>query len=147
MPDNLTRLRVRLGELSDLRTTAQLLHWDQQTMMPPRGATLRAESLATIERISHDMFVADETGELLEAAAGELDGAGEDSDDVCLVRLTRRRWEKARRVPTRPGGRACASRIGGAGGVGRGARELRLRVIRPEAQAQHRAGAHVCLLL
>ncbi len=100
MPDNLTRLRVRLGELSDLRTTAQLLHWDQQTMMPPRGGPARAESLATIERISHDMFVADETGELLEAAAGELNGAGDDSDDACLVRLTRRRWEKARRVPT-----------------------------------------------
>jgi carboxypeptidase Taq len=89
-----------MAELTDLRNASGLLEWDQQTMMPPGGAIARAESLATLERISHDMFTAAETGRLLEAAAAELDGAASDSDDACLVRVIQRRWEKARRVPT-----------------------------------------------
>ncbi len=100
MSDPLEQLRRRLAALSDLRCAAELLGWDQQTMMPPLGGPARAESLATLERIAHEMFVSAETGHLLEAAAGELDGAAPDSDDACLVRVTRRRWEKARRVPS-----------------------------------------------
>jgi carboxypeptidase Taq len=100
MADGMRQLRERMGELTDLQDTAALLGWDQQTMMPPRGATARADSLATLGRLSHEMFISAETGRLLEAAAGELDGdADGDSDDARLVHVVRRRWEKARRVP------------------------------------------------
>jgi carboxypeptidase Taq len=88
-----------LAELTDLRNAGALLHWDQQTMMPPRGGAARANSIATLERVSHDQFVAPDTGRLLEAAAGALNGAADDSDDVRLVRVATRQWEKARRVP------------------------------------------------
>jgi len=98
--DPFDALRERLAALSDLRNVSQLLDWDQQTMMPPRGAMTRAETAATIQRISHDMFVADQTGRLLEAAEAHLDGAPPDSDDASLVRVVKRRWEKARRVPS-----------------------------------------------
>jgi carboxypeptidase Taq len=99
MSERLDGLKERMGQLADLHHLAALGRWDQQTMMPPRGGAGRAESLATIERISHELMVDDETGRLIEAAAGELDGAGLESDDVCLVRLVRKRWDKARRVP------------------------------------------------
>lgn len=88
-----------MAALTDLRNALELLDWDQQTMMPPRGAPARAETLATLERLTHDMFVSEETGRLIERAASQLDGAPPDSDEACLVRVTRRRWEKARRVP------------------------------------------------
>ncbi|MGO9752469.1 MAG: carboxypeptidase M32 [Solirubrobacteraceae bacterium] len=100
MSGPITELRVRLAEIEDLGIAAGVLGWDQQTMMPPRGAQTRAESLATLARISHDLFVAPETGRLLQAAAASLNGAEADSDDVRLVRVTSRRWEKRRRVPT-----------------------------------------------
>ncbi|MBV9804318.1 MAG: carboxypeptidase M32 [Solirubrobacterales bacterium] len=99
--DPFNALRERLAELADLRSVAQLLDWDQQTMMPPRGAPARAETVATVQRLSHEMFVADETGRLLAAAAAHLDGAPPDSDDAALVRVVTRRWEKARRVPSK----------------------------------------------
>ncbi|MBV9048883.1 MAG: hypothetical protein JOY58_11475, partial [Solirubrobacterales bacterium] len=99
MPDKLTRLRTRLAEITDIRNAAHLLEWDQQTMMPPNGAQARADALATIQRIHHELLVSADTGKLLDQAAGELDGADSDSDDARLVRVTRRRWEKARRVP------------------------------------------------
>jgi carboxypeptidase Taq len=99
MGERLDALKERLGQLSDLQHLAALGRWDQQTMMPRHGGVARAESLATLERISHEMMVDNETGRLLEGAAAELDGAPYDSDDTSLVRLVRRRWEKARRVP------------------------------------------------
>lgn len=100
MTHSLEQLRVRLAELSDLRNAALLLQWDQQTMMPPRGWSSRADTLATLERISHDLFVSSEIGRLLDGAGSEVNGAPFESDDASLVRVTRRRWEKARRVPT-----------------------------------------------
>jgi carboxypeptidase Taq len=97
--ERLDALKARMSRLSDLRHMSSLAHWDQQTMMPPRGGRARAESLATLELISHELLVDDETGRLLDGATAELGGAPEDSEDAALVRLVRRDWEKARRVP------------------------------------------------
>ena len=100
MADPFGQLRERMAALADLRNVAQLLDWDQQTMMPPHGAPARAETVGTVQRISHEMFVSDQTGRLLDTAEAELDGAAPDSDEASLVRVVKRRWEKARRVPT-----------------------------------------------
>ncbi|MBV9940752.1 MAG: carboxypeptidase M32 [Solirubrobacterales bacterium] len=101
MADPLEQLRERMAALADLRNVSQLLDWDQQTMMPPRGAAARAETVSTVQRISHDMFVSDDTGRLLEAAEAERGrNSPGDSDDASLVRVVKRRWEKARRVPS-----------------------------------------------
>jgi len=104
MSQYLTALKERMGQLSDLGHASALAHWDQQTMMPPHGSAARAEALATLARIGHELFVDDETGRLLDRVAAELDGTeggrDPDSDDARLVWLTRRQWEKARRVPT-----------------------------------------------
>ncbi len=100
MADPFEQLRERMAALADMRNVAQLLDWDQQTMMPPRGAPARAETVGTVQRLSHELFVSDETGRLLEAAASHLDGAPPDSDAASLVRVTRRQWDKARRVPS-----------------------------------------------
>jgi carboxypeptidase Taq len=100
MSERINQLKQRMGQLADLSHALSLAHWDQQTMMPPRGGEARAESLATLTSISHEMFVDDETGQLLDGAAAELNGSDPDSDDVRLVGLVRRQWDKARRVPT-----------------------------------------------
>ncbi|HEY2260977.1 MAG TPA: carboxypeptidase M32 [Solirubrobacteraceae bacterium] len=99
MTDRLDALKRRMADLADLHHAASLASWDQQTMMPPRGGQSRADSLATLERIAHQLMVSDETGRLIEGAAAELNGTPYDSDDASLVRLVRRNWEKARRVP------------------------------------------------
>jgi carboxypeptidase Taq len=95
----LGELKTRLAELADLDNIGHLLEWDQNTMMPPRGAQSRSEALATLGRLSHEMLISDDTGRLLEAAAAECDGASPDSDDTRTVSVTRRRFDKARRVP------------------------------------------------
>ena len=100
MSDRIELLKQRMEQLSDLGHALALAHWDQQTMMPPRGGEARAESLATLTGISHEIFVDDETGRLIDAAASQLNGSDPDADDVRLVALVRRQWNKARRVPT-----------------------------------------------
>ena len=69
-------LRARLAEISDLVKTAALLGWDQQVMMPPRGASIRAEQMATIGRIAHQKFTSAEVGTLID----DLRGWGEQQD-------------------------------------------------------------------
>ncbi len=113
MSDPIEQLRERMAALADLRNVAQLLDWDQQTMMPPGGAPARAETVATVRKISHEMFVSDETGRLIDAAASHLDGAPAESDEASLVRITSRQWDKARRVPPQLAGDiARASSVG-----------------------------------
>jgi carboxypeptidase Taq len=88
-----------MAELADLSNAAHLLHWDQQTMMPPAGRESRAEASATLRRVLHERLTAPETGEAIEAAQAALDGVAEDSDEARLVAVARRRFEKASRVP------------------------------------------------
>jgi carboxypeptidase Taq len=92
----MAELRERLGVLHDLHRAGWLLGWDQQTMMPPAGTPARAEQIATVDRLAHELFVSDEMGELLDSL-GELDP---ESVDGALVRVTRRDWEKARKIPS-----------------------------------------------
>ena len=100
MDADLRTLRERLAEISDLRRAMLLLGWDQRVMMPPLGTPARAEALATLGRIAHDKFVDAEVGSLLERLRPLEESLAYDSDDASLIRVTRRDWEKERRVPS-----------------------------------------------
>ena len=93
-------LRARLAEISDLSRAAGVLGWDQRVTMPSRGTEARAEQLSTLGRIAHERFTDDEIGRLLDRAELEVASLPYDADDRSLVRVTRRDWEKARRVPS-----------------------------------------------
>ena len=92
-------LKTRLGEIHDLRRTQELLFWDQTVMMPPGGGPVRSSQVTTLDRIAHERFVSDEIGRLLEKLEPFERDLDYDSDEASLVRVTRRDWEKARRVP------------------------------------------------
>jgi len=97
----LQELKTHLADVLHLQHAAAILSWDQQTYMPPGGAEARAEQLATLSRLAHEMFVADATGTLLQQAAAEVDGAAYDSDDAALVRVVQHDYDLATRVPTK----------------------------------------------
>jgi carboxypeptidase Taq len=100
MADALEQLKERLGQLTDLERISRLLNWDQQTMMPRAGAAIRAEHLATLRRFAHELLTDDETGRLLEEVRPLGQSLDPDSDDAALLRVARRDYEKAVRVPT-----------------------------------------------
>jgi carboxypeptidase Taq len=93
-------LRERLGEIHDLGRAGALLAWDERTMMPKGGAGPRAETLATLARVRHEMFIDDEIGRLIaQARSDAADAPPGESIDADLVRVVSRDWEKARLVP------------------------------------------------
>jgi len=93
-------LRRRLGEIEDLRQCCEILFWDQTVMMPPAGASVRAEQLTTLQTLAHDLFTSAELGDLLERLRPYEDGLDPDSDEASVIRVTRRDWEKSSRVPS-----------------------------------------------
>ncbi len=99
MQETYDQLRERLAQIADLRRVSGLLFWDQQTQMPPMGAALRAEHRATLDRMAHEQFVSAETGRLLEALEPWAESLDPESNEACLIRVTRRDYEKAVRVP------------------------------------------------
>ena len=100
MDADLRALKERLAEISDLARAGSVLAWDQKVTMPDGGHPARAEQLATLSKVVHERFVDDELGRLLERLAPLEESLDYDSDDASLVRVTRRDWEKQRRVPT-----------------------------------------------
>jgi len=96
----LAELRRRLGEIADLGRVQAVLVWDMEVWMPPGGTSSRAAQLGTLEAVIHEKQVDDRIGELLEELVPYAAALPGESDDACLIRVARRRWEKARRVPT-----------------------------------------------
>ena len=95
----LTELETRLAEISDLSKAAGVLGWDQRVSMPPLGTEARANQLATLGRLIHEKFTDPEIGRLLDTLTPLEATEPYDSYRASLVRVTRRDWEKQRRVP------------------------------------------------
>lgn len=97
--DQLSELRQRYAEISDLSAASAVLGWDQATYMPRGGAKQRGRQGATLNRLAHQRATDPALGKLLDALlphAGTLDP---DSDDARLVHVARRDFEKAIRLP------------------------------------------------
>lgn len=99
MAEQLTRLKEHLGDITNLRRANAVLGWDQATYMPPGGAAARGEQMATIGHLAHNMFIVEQTGELLERAAEEVRDLPPESDDASLVRVTQRDYDDQRKIP------------------------------------------------
>ena len=88
-----------LSKVRHLQMAESVLSWDQETYMPEGGAAARARQLGTLSEMAHELFVSDRVGEWLAALAPFEAAADYDSDDASLIRVTRREYEKRRRVP------------------------------------------------
>jgi carboxypeptidase Taq len=71
-----SRLERRFHDICVLGDTIRMLHWDQATMMPPRGAEARSEQLARLEVLRHERLTAPETTALLADAEAGIAGLG-----------------------------------------------------------------------
>ncbi|UCC57905.1 MAG: carboxypeptidase M32 [Candidatus Bathyarchaeum sp.] len=60
------KLLAKMKNIVTLQSAAAILHWDMETMMPPRGIKLRSLQLAMLSRIGHKMSTDPEIGRLLE---------------------------------------------------------------------------------
>lgn len=97
MSEKLNQLKELLGEVDDIGKAASILSWDQQVNMPPGGNEARGQQIATLSKIAQEKFITDEVGQLIEDLKAEYKNPN--SDEAALLRVTGRRYDKAKRVP------------------------------------------------
>jgi carboxypeptidase Taq len=98
-----------MAELADLGSLEMLATWDLLVMMPGDGAAARTDQLGTLARLTHERATGEEVGAWLDTLGGE-DLHECDRD---IVRLARRDWERARRVPTELAGELSRAHAAG----------------------------------
>ena len=104
----LAELKRRLLEISDLRAANSVLGWDQATYMPAGGAPARARQGATLSRLAHEKSVDPALGKLLDGLVPYAESLPYDSDAASLIRVARRDFEDAVKVPAHYVARASA---------------------------------------
>ena len=78
-----------------LEQISGILSWDQEVMMPPDGASARAEQMAVLETLSHGVHSDPQVGEWLEA----LHGQQLDSVQTANVRLISKNHDRVSKIP------------------------------------------------
>ncbi len=96
---NLADLRRRLLEISDLGAVGSVLGWDEATYMPKGGAAARGRQSATVSRMQHERSIDHALGALIDALTPHVERLLPDSDDAALIRIARRDFDKAIKVP------------------------------------------------
>ncbi len=99
MAEHYDALLDHVREITNLIATRNLLSWDQSTKMPPAAGNVRAGQMATLSRVIHETFTSEATLLLLDAAANEVADADFDSDEASMIRVLRRDYEEATRLP------------------------------------------------
>ena len=91
-------LMIKQKDIETIGQISGLLGWDQEVMMPPKAAPLRAEQLAWLSKTRHELMIDPEIGELLTTA--ENDDDGKDSVRTGNLRLIRDAYDKATKQPS-----------------------------------------------
>lgn len=56
----------KMQQIADIRNAIAVLSWDQETYLPEKGAAFRGQQITTLSSLSHELFTANQLGELLE---------------------------------------------------------------------------------
>ncbi len=99
MQTALNALKERLTTVTALRHATSIMHYDQEAFMPSGSAMARAQQLAGVSQVAHDLFVADEMGTWLEELQPLVSDAGANEDDATLIRITTRDYHLERNLP------------------------------------------------
>ncbi|GAB4479273.1 MAG: carboxypeptidase M32 [Anaerolineae bacterium] len=99
MEKQLAQLKQRLGRIADIAGAMSLLSWDQEVNMPPGGTPARADQMAAVGGLVHEMSIDEELGALLEELNSQVDSLPFDSDDASLIRVTWRDYQKRVKLP------------------------------------------------
>lgn len=99
MIHDLNRLKERLSEINGLQAAISLMYWDQATYLPERGSESRGEHLSHIVKVAHELSTSAELGRCLDALSNAEKEFGPESDEAALVRIARKDYEQAVRIP------------------------------------------------
>jgi carboxypeptidase Taq len=93
------QLMTRTKDLFVLQSAEALVHWDMETMMPPRAVSLRSEQLALLSLISHKMSTDPEIGRLLQAITGSSQYESLGEVEKRNIHLIKKNYEEQTALP------------------------------------------------
>ncbi|MEJ2368341.1 MAG: carboxypeptidase M32 [Acidobacteriota bacterium] len=96
MPDDRKLFYSMAGTLHDLAEIQGLLEWDQQVMMPRRGAEQRANQMASLAGLMHQKATSPEAGDAILKMENRDDLTADERADV---REARRAYDRAVKLP------------------------------------------------
>jgi Zn-dependent M32 family carboxypeptidase len=136
--DNYQRFIALVQEIATLGQAQAVLSWDQETMMPGKGAAARANQLALLAGLAHEKQTSDELGDLL----AKVEAEGDDDPVVATnVREVRRTFNRETKLPTQLVKDIARTTSLGPGDVGQGTPRERLAGIRAAARSIARSEA------
>ena len=92
-------LKKRLQDISHISSILAILYWDQEVYMPKKGADRRASSIAELNGIIHNKFLAIDSDGLLTKLKKDLDSKKIKGKDAVIVDEVWRNFERERKLP------------------------------------------------
>lgn len=77
--------KLKMNRIADVKNANALLQWDQETHLPPNGAKFRGQQITTLSEISHQLFSADDLGNLLQELLTKTDLSLQEKKNVELT--------------------------------------------------------------
>jgi carboxypeptidase Taq len=94
--DQYETYRAHMRKLADVRAALALMQWDQETYLPKKGEGFRAQQVATLAELAHDLATSEKLGSLL-TSLEESDGLSE--TERKNIRLNREDFDKQKKYP------------------------------------------------
>jgi carboxypeptidase Taq len=92
-------LKKRITDATYLASVLNMLSWDQEVMMSPKGAELRAQTVAAVSGLLHEKILAINHDALLTNLKHLVDQGKIKNDDAVIVKETWRLYERKKKLP------------------------------------------------
>lgn len=90
----LEELKRKSRKITNIEEASEILHWDQEVMMPEKGVEARQQQLSVLSGLSHQILVSEELGEVIE----EIESRSLDQEDKGTYREIKREHERSSSV-------------------------------------------------
>jgi carboxypeptidase Taq len=78
--------RQHMRKLADVRAALALMQWDQETYLPAKGTAFRAQQVATLSEMAHQLATSEKLGSLLESLENKNSPNETEQKNISLTR-------------------------------------------------------------
>ncbi|MFA5365062.1 MAG: carboxypeptidase M32 [Candidatus Bathyarchaeia archaeon] len=93
------KLMTKTKDIAVFGTAASVLHWDMETMMPPKAINMRSQQLAMLSKIGHQMSTDPEIGRLLDAILKHPDYSNFEVVQKRNIYLIKKNYDEQTKLP------------------------------------------------
>ena len=84
-------------KIADINYASGVLNWDQETYIPKKGVGYRAQQLATLSALAHEMSTSQKYGEMIDGLLNESDLSDVEKANV---KLSKKDYDRSIKLPT-----------------------------------------------